>query len=59
MLDSTARRKLIKWKNECREVHCPICDKIIYADDEDIEYVKTKRGGEYFIHTDCVTKWGE
>jgi hypothetical protein len=39
---------------------CPVCGKEITTDSDftDIEYVKTKRGTEIFIHQDCVRAWG-
>lgn len=36
---------------------CPVCSKQIYEKDPDIEYVKTKRGTEIFIHTQCIKEW--
>lgn len=39
---------------------CPVCHKTIYTHDLDnIEYIKTKRGTEIFIHTNCVKKWAD
>lgn len=40
---------------------CPVCGKEIKEDDDlnDVEYVKTKRGTEIFIHTKCVSKWSK
>ena len=36
---------------------CPICNKSVYLYDyNDLEYVKTKRKGELFIHTNCILK---
>lgn len=50
-------RYLKKHENDYPE--CPVCHKTIHSYDLDnVEYVKTKRGTEVFIHTDCVKKWG-
>lgn len=37
---------------------CPVCHHKIMEGDEDVEYVKTKRGSEIWIHGKCVTEWG-
>ena len=39
-------------------VICPGCDEAIREDDdlETIEYIKTKRGTEIFLHHGCVEK---
>lgn len=48
-------RYLKKHENDHPE--CPVCHRTIYPHDlADSEYVKTKRGTEIFIHTDCVKK---
>ena len=40
------------------KIFCHICKKELKSDDaKDLEYVKTKRGTELFIHTACVSKW--
>lgn len=61
MLTKTYRNKLNKWLNEHKTVECPICHHAIhrYDDDKDLDYVKTKRGGEYIVHTDCIRRWGD
>lgn len=47
-------------KHGQRQPECPVCGKAIYTSDLDsVEYIKTKRGTEIFIHTECVKKWGE
>jgi hypothetical protein len=39
---------------------CPICKKkVTPADYAELEYVRTKRGTDIFIHTKCVSKWGQ
>lgn len=46
--------------DEDRKVKCPVCGKEIKEDAlDDVEYVKTKRGTEIFIHTKCVGKWSK
>lgn len=43
-----------------RDVCCPVCKKAVTKEDpEKLEYTKTKRGTEIFIHTDCVGKWSK
>lgn len=41
------------------EVCCPVCGKVLGLEEaKDMEYVKTKRGTEIFVHTVCVPRWG-
>lgn len=45
-------------KNSLTEkVCCGICGKQIFESEENIEYVKTKRGTEIFAHRECIGKW--
>ena len=37
---------------------CGICEQEISYREDGIEYVKTKRGTEIFVHRDCIKKWG-
>lgn len=57
------KSKCLNWyskKHYGKYPECPVCHKTIYSQDLDnIEYVKTKRGTEIFIHTRCVKKWGK
>lgn len=47
------------WNEEGRKIKCPVCGKEILEKDIDkVEYVKTKRHSEIFVHTKCVSKWG-
>lgn len=40
------------------KIFCHICKKELKAEEaQGLEYVKTKRGTELFIHTACVSKW--
>lgn len=42
------------------DVYCPVCKKAVTKEDPGkLEYVKTKRGTEIFIHTACVRKWSK
>lgn len=35
--------------------HCPVCGEPCYVSDADkLEYIRTKRGTEIFIHTKCM-----
>ena len=38
-------------------ISCGICGKQITEGEEDIEYVKTKRGTEIFVHGSCLKHW--
>lgn len=54
--NKTIYNKLVKL---CA-VTCPVCNEYIYSHDHaNIEYVKTNRGSEIFIHTECVKHWGD
>ena len=56
-LDKKLTTKLDKMMNKPQ---CPVCNEPCYTSDADkLEYVKTKRSTEIFIHTECVRKWGE
>ena len=47
-------------KDENLKIHCPVCGKELKEDKLDgVEYVKTKRKSEIFIHTKCVRNWGK
>lgn len=49
-----------KLKKMCHDPRCPVCNKEVDGTEADeLEYVKTKRGTEIFIHTECVKKWSE
>ncbi|MBR3237406.1 MAG: hypothetical protein IKF99_03115 [Oscillospiraceae bacterium] len=43
-----------RWRMDC-----PVCHKAFDMSKDSVEYVKTKRGTELWIHTECVRKWGE
>lgn len=55
MTDRVKRNALMKHRED---VHCPGCGKRIREDEDmsKIEYVKTKRKTELFIHTGCFGK---
>lgn len=62
LLRKKKERLELEWGNndEDKKVKCPVCGKEIKEDGlNDVEYVKTKRGTEIFIHTKCVSKWGK
>lgn len=47
-------------KDENLKIHCPVCGKELKESKLDgVEYVKTKRRSEIFIHTKCVRNWGK
>lgn len=47
-------------KDEDLKIHCPVCGEELKEDKLDgVEYVKTKRRSEVFIHTKCVRNWGK
>ena len=40
------------------KICCPVCGQELKESTlDDVEYVKTKRGTEIFIHRDCVKNW--
>ena len=40
------------------KICCPVCGQELWESIlDDVEYVKTKRGTEIFIHRDCVKNW--
>ena len=40
------------------KICCPVCGQELKESTLDgVEYVKTKRGTEIFIHRDCVKNW--
>lgn len=42
------------------KICCPVCGEELKEDKlNGVEYVKTKRGTEIFIHTDCVGRWSK
>lgn len=41
-----------------KPICCGICGQEIFFGEEGIEYVKTKRGTEIFVHRNCIRKWG-
>ena len=59
-LDRLIKKSDIYCKDENLKIHCPVCGKELKEDKLDgVEYVKTKRGSEIFIHTKCVRNWGK
>ena len=47
--------KRLKSKLMYRSSQCPVCQKVCYVSDADsLEYIKTKRGTEIFVHTKCM-----
>ena len=47
-------------KDEDLKIHCPVCGEELKESKLDgVEYVKTKRRSEIFIHTKCVRNWGK
>ena len=55
-LNNRLTTKLDKMTNKPQ---CPVCNKSCYTSDHyELKYIKTKRGTEIFIHTECVKKWG-
>lgn len=56
--DKRILNKLDKLKGDAK--CCPVCGLTLYVSDaEDLEYIKTKRGTDIFIHTSCAMKWSE
>lgn len=49
------KRLTTKLNNMINKPQCPVCNKDCHTSDaEELEYIKTKRGTEIFIHTECV-----
>lgn len=37
---------------------CPVCGRMMYTSDaNELEYIRTKRKTDIFIHTKCVKNW--
>lgn len=49
MLTSNLKKK-IKYNTKCL-----LCGELINPIQE-VEYIKNKRGSEYFVHTNCIKK---
>ena len=51
-------RKSDEVRPEDKKICCPVCGQELKESTLDgVEYVKTKRGTEIFIHRDCVKNW--
>ena len=51
-LDKRLKSKLFRM---IHKPHCPVCGEPCYVSDADkLEYIRTKRGTEIFIHTKCM-----
>lgn len=47
-------------RTEDCKICCPVCGQELKEDKLDgVEYIKTKRGTEIFIHRDCVGRWSK
>ena len=56
--DKRLLKKLDNKEGDAR--NCMICGRSMSSVDwELLEYVKTKRNHEIFIHTECVKHWGD
>lgn len=55
----TSKSQLTKLANLTGDnKKCPICGRMMYTRDADeLEYIKTKRHTEIFIHTKCIKNW--
>ena len=52
MLD---KRLKARFRNRLHSPLCPVCNSPCFSFDADnLEYIKTKRGTEIFLHTKCV-----
>lgn len=54
----TRFRSIMNKNLSGKPICCGICGQEISYGEDDIEYVKTKRGTEIFVHRDCIKKWG-
>ena len=50
-------RSILKGLPEEVYIRCGICGRQIFEGEENIEYVKTKRGTEIFVCKGCIEKW--
>lgn len=50
-----------KYNYDKKQLICPICGKQIKedADPDKIEYVKTRRGDEFYYHRKCILREGK
>ena len=57
MITSKAQlKKLDELKGDNKK--CPVCGRMMYTSDADeLEYIRTKRKTDIFIHTKCVKNW--
>ena len=46
-------RLITKLKNKYPKPRCPVCDSEC-CESDNLEYIRTKRGTEIFIHTECM-----
>ena len=53
------RYRALKRKNSNWKCLCPVCGEHIYENDSVVEYVKTKRGAEIFMHRECIGNWNK
>lgn len=51
------RRYKTLQKDGSWECRCPVCNKGIAYEDDDIEYAKARSGTDIFIHRECVKNW--
>ena len=59
-LERLIKQSDIFAKDEDLKIHCPVCGKELKESKLDgVEYVKTKRHSEIFIHTKCVRNCGK
>lgn len=53
-----ARYRYIKKREfSSFKISCPVCGKEIREKEEGIEYTKTKRGSDVFVHKACIRGW--
>lgn len=55
-IGESAGRQERTGKRPAKKVKCQGCGKEIFSDESlrEVEYVKTKRGSEWFFHTRCM-----
>lgn len=64
MTDDVKKMKLRLYRKKVNAlmggmILCPVCRKGIKEEDLDnVEYIKTKRHTEIFVHRNCVNEWG-
>ena len=58
-LSKQLQTKHTKISRSGRAPRCPVCGEATNASDPELEYVRTKRKTDIFVHRVCVKNWGK